>query len=553
MLVSSTAPHTLTVIVERHPPAYRARLLDGLGDEAATPFTAGGSELQLDATALADIAGAGGNGGAARAAGLRLFERLFTGGTLDMLRAAQAAAERQGSPLRILVQLAAAPELEAVPWECLYDPGRVEFLAVAGSIVRHVQHAGQPAAALAGPLRVVAVAPSVGDAPWFDAERELRTLRASVAPLTLSGAFALERLDDASEAGLQRRLAGAPCHVLHVIGWGQCNLRAQRATLVLRGQGGGGREVTAQRLGSLLQSHPALRLVVLETRSGASVAPCDPAVAARLLVQHGVAASIALRGRPDARERAVHDLYAALASGASADEALTLARRRIRESAGDVQALASIVYVRWPDVRAVAAVPAAQVLESREQPAVGPGQLPTSGPDVGHVPLGASTGPTVAAPIPSARERAALEIALKREHGEFDVFLCHKGSDKPLVRRIGERLLERGILPWLDEWELRPGLPWIQLLERQIGRIRTAAVFVGPDGLGPWQRQEIDALLREFVERQAPVIPVLLENAPREPELPLFLRGLTWVDFRTADQEPLERLIWGITGTRTSR
>jgi GTPase SAR1 family protein len=135
--------------------------------------------------------------------------------------------------------------------------------------------------------------------------------------------------------------------------------------------------------------------------------------------------------------------------------------------------------------------------------------------------------------------------------GDFDVFLCHHGIDKPIVKRIGEQLKKHGILPWLDEWELRPGLPWQRLLEVQIEHIRTVAVFVGKDGIGPWQHQELDAFLREFVRRGCPVIPVLLPDAPSgKPALPVFLRGMTWVDFRLREPDPMQRLLWGITGKR---
>ena len=36
----------------------------------------------------------------------------------------------------------------------------------------------------------------------------------------------------------------------------------------------------------------------------------------------------------------------------------------------------------------------------------------------------------------------------------------------------------------------------------------------------------------------------------RRPELPIFLGGMTWVDFRHSQPEPLARLIWGITGEK---
>lgn len=147
-------------------------------------------------------------------------------------------------------------------------------------------------------------------------------------------------------------------------------------------------------------------------------------------------------------------------------------------------------------------------------------------------------------------QTASLLLQEKGAAGSFDAFLCHNDKDKAEVKKIAEQLKRRGILPWLDEWELRPGFPWQRLLEEQIGQIKSAVVFVGEDGIGPWQQLEIEAFLREFTNRGCPVIPVLLGYAPAEPKLPLFLRGMTWVDFRKQDPSPLKQLIWGITGKR---
>lgn len=145
---------------------------------------------------------------------------------------------------------------------------------------------------------------------------------------------------------------------------------------------------------------------------------------------------------------------------------------------------------------------------------------------------------------------AASSVILgKKETTDFDVFLCHHAVDKPTVRLIARQLRDHGILPWLDEAELTPGRDWQEELERQIGNIRTAAVFVGPSGIGPWQNRELRAFLNEFAERGCPVIPVLLPEAAT-PELPIFLRGMTWVDLRHQDGDGIERLIWGITGRK---
>lgn len=133
----------------------------------------------------------------------------------------------------------------------------------------------------------------------------------------------------------------------------------------------------------------------------------------------------------------------------------------------------------------------------------------------------------------------------------FDVFLCHNSEDKPAVKDIGERLKAEGLRPWLDEWELPPGRPWQPLLEKQIESIKAAAIFVGTSGVGPWQQMELDAFLREFVNRGSPVIPVVLPKTAKPPQLPVFLKGNTWVDFRQKIPDPFERLIWGITGKKS--
>jgi hypothetical protein len=133
---------------------------------------------------------------------------------------------------------------------------------------------------------------------------------------------------------------------------------------------------------------------------------------------------------------------------------------------------------------------------------------------------------------------------------QFDVFLCHNSEDKPAVINIAQQLRQNGLQPWLDVWELRPGSIWQFVLEQQIENIGAAAVFVGQQGLGPWQEQEIYAFLQEFMRRKCPVIPVLLSDAPQQPRLPIFLRSCHWVDFRQQNPDPLVQLVWGITGIK---
>ena len=104
---------------------------------------------------------------------------------------------------------------------------------------------------------------------------------------------------------------------------------------------------------------------------------------------------------------------------------------------------------------------------------------------------------------------------------------------------------------WLDEWELPPGRPWQDELDTIVRTVRSAAVLVGRDGLGPWELPEMRTLLTQMVRRELPVIPVLLPGAPEVPDLPVLLAENTYVDLRGGIiKEGLDRLEWGITGKR---
>lgn len=145
-----------------------------------------------------------------------------------------------------------------------------------------------------------------------------------------------------------------------------------------------------------------------------------------------------------------------------------------------------------------------------------------------------------------------LRLYRKRLQNAFDVFLCHNSEDKREVRSIEEQLKRRSLLPWLDEQEIQPGTTWQSRIQHDIESIRSCAVVVGSPGLGPWQKREVDAVLQLFVERGSPVIPVILPSCRSVPDLPLFLRAFGWVDYRTLDPDPLEQLIWGISGRRSA-
>ncbi len=144
-----------------------------------------------------------------------------------------------------------------------------------------------------------------------------------------------------------------------------------------------------------------------------------------------------------------------------------------------------------------------------------------------------------------------------RSRGEtdFDVFLSHNGKAKPAIRQLKQRLVAEQLNVWLDEDELRPGIPWQELLEAGIRASQSVVVAVGKDGLGPWEDQEMQGALRLAANDRRPVIPVLLPGCPEQPELPMFLGNRTWVDLRAGfeDAAGMENLLWGITGKKPKR
>jgi formylglycine-generating enzyme required for sulfatase activity len=96
----------------------------------------------------------------------------------------------------------------------------------------------------------------------------------------------------------------------------------------------------------------------------------------------------------------------------------------------------------------------------------------------------------------------ALESELRRKEGDATIFYAPKS--------------------------LRPGAYWMPALAEEIAQATGFVLFVGPNGLGPWQTIEYyEAYDRRVKERDFPVVLVLLDGQPA-PGLP-FLRQVHWI------------------------
>jgi TIR domain/CHAT domain len=513
-----SATMVLTVSLSRHGTVYR---VDARGPRGIASGEVPGSFAVEVQTVPASEAGS------------RLFNTVFSGEVGAWFREHRQQARQSGSLLRLCFRLSGDAGLTQWPFESMCDTTNAERLTLSAevSIVRDDvdAHDARPLE-FATPLRVLLVIAEPSDVAPFGGSQIGAALDASLANLP---DVQVTRLSVATERALVETLRASPWHVIHFVGQGNSRVAARYGTLNLLGSDGRMRAINAQNFAKLCVKHPSVGLVLLQSVVQRPAAQ-DFEIVTQELRNTGLPSVVWLPhlGAVEASAAFVRELYGSLAVGERLDLAVAKARRLLAGSSSQLAQL-DTGYWRMP------------ILFASEKSLAIENAVMVSAPVV-------ASEPSRAPVISSDQERRTrdLKIALqrKRDAGQFDTFMCHNVADKLIVKEIGLRLRDEGLLPWLDEWELRPGMPWQRLLEEQMGSIRSAVVFVGRDGIGPWQRQELDGFLREFARRQCPVIPVMLPGAPLEPRLPRFLEGMTWVDFRLTAPDPMARLVWGITG-----
>jgi len=137
---------------------------------------------------------------------------------------------------------------------------------------------------------------------------------------------------------------------------------------------------------------------------------------------------------------------------------------------------------------------------------------------------------------------------MNKSPDDHSVFASYNSHDRAVVQNIVDQLLWHDIQVWLDVRQLLAGQCWLPVLEAEIKRCRTALIFLGPHGQGPWQVSEIHSILERQAEGQCTVIPVLLAGG----QVPLVLRQFTWVDFNQKRPDPIQRLINGIRNSHNT-
>ncbi len=268
--------------------------------------------------------------------GRRLFEAVFQGENLALLRRSLDEAVRKDMGLRLLLRFGSLPELASLPWEYLYDPAAGGFLALLGdvSIARYLEvpQPHRPIVA-ARPLNILAVIASPAGYAPLDVEAEWQGLKRALGGLESKGLVRLDRLQPATPLSLQRSLRQNEVHVLHFIGHGAFDEQSGEGSLLLEGEDGKGQMVSGQHLTMLLGSERrSLGLAMLNACNTAQAGAQAPfAGMAQSLVRLGLPAVIAQSAPIQDRAAAAlsAEFYLALAEGNALDVALTEGRKAI--------------------------------------------------------------------------------------------------------------------------------------------------------------------------------------------------------------------------------
>jgi hypothetical protein len=233
---------------------------------------------------------------AIQALGQWLFDTLCTGELRNLYKACQDQAAQQGRILRLKLNIQ-PPELVALPWEYLYDPGSAGFvnLSRTTSLVRYLEPP-KPTEflGLKPPLRILGIVASPRDLPRVDEQRQKQHLEEATEHLRARQLVELQWLKGPTWRDLQQAIWTEERHVLHFVGYGGFDRDAGEGFVVMVGDKGQSHRVGDAQLAWLLAGREALPLVSLSSCLGPRTGEWAPfASTATYLVRQGIPAVIA--------------------------------------------------------------------------------------------------------------------------------------------------------------------------------------------------------------------------------------------------------------------
>jgi len=116
------------------------------------------------------------------------------------------------------------------------------------------------------------------------------------------------------------------------------------------------------------------------------------------------------------------------------------------------------------------------------------------------------------------------------------VFLCHASQDKPAVRKLYRYLKQRGVRPWLDEFDLLPGENWEVEIPKALFASDVILVCLSKNSINKegFVQKEISFALDKALEKPEGtifIVPAKLEECDVPPRLSRY----QWVSLFRAD------------------
>lgn len=124
------------------------------------------------------------------------------------------------------------------------------------------------------------------------------------------------------------------------------------------------------------------------------------------------------------------------------------------------------------------------------------------------------------------------------------IFISYSHNDKDFVDQIAANLVKQKDRVWVDRWELNVGDSIIDKVQDAIQEASAFVIIISKSSMNSdWCKKELSSgLLREIGEKRVVVLPVLLEDA----EMPIFLRGKMYADFRSNFDDGFKKILEAI-------
>jgi predicted RNA-binding Zn-ribbon protein involved in translation (DUF1610 family) len=287
--------------------------------------------------------------------GKKLFDTLLGSKLRGYYDVSLREAAQQGKGLRLKLRIE-PPELAALPWEFLYDSHQADYVSLSSNIpvIRYLELPQSiQALSVDPPLQILGMTASPHDLPPLDVEREKQRVEEAIKNLREQGLVDITWLPGQTWEDLQQAMRTGNWHIFHFIGHGGFDRNTDEGLIALSDEDGQAFHLSATQLGRFLAGHGYLRLVILNSCSGAQGSKRDIfSSTAAILVRKGIPAVLAMQYEisDKAAIAFARAFYLALADGLPVDAAVGEARIAVSVAlTNTIEWGTPVLYMRSPD------------------------------------------------------------------------------------------------------------------------------------------------------------------------------------------------------------